>query len=343
MSGLRDSGEEIPGEDRSEIEPELQALLKPLTESHDADDSSDQLEESVLKKQKRMARLIIVLALIIIVMLAVVLYLLFRGTAKPAQPGPDIITTGQPGSSPLPTDTPSPINTPSQTDAITGDPTPTSPAATTTEPQQQITSIVITYAGQEVHDFTEPIGMVIRLGVRIEPSGTKLSEPVVWQSSNTDVFTVEPENPEGTSAKVTIIGASAERYAVLTASIGGVSAKCDVRHPNAPPPGVVTTDSPNGTASITSLVITYAGQQVVDITESVGMQIPLRVRIEPAGITLGEPIIWHSSNTGVFEVKPDNPEGTSATITIIGTAQEKRAILTVSIGKVSAGCNIRVR
>jgi hypothetical protein len=61
------------------------------------------------------------------------------------------------------------------------------------------------------------------------------------------------------------------------------------------------------------------------------------VRVEPIGIE--EEIIWMSSDRSVFEVVPQNTEGTQARITMIGRGT---ADLIVSVGGVEAVCIIRV-
>jgi uncharacterized protein YjdB len=69
-----------------------------------------------------------------------------------------------------------------------------------------------------------------------------------------------------------------------------------------------------------------------------GDRITLSARIEPVGID--EEIIWTSSNTSVFEVVPDNVEGTAATITAMGSGS---ATVRVSVGGREAECIVRVR
>ena len=92
-----------------------------------------------------------------------------------------------------------------------------------------VASMIITYAGQEKTDFTGYVGERVSLRVKIEPPGLELTEEVIWQSSDTSVFEVVKDNTEGTAATVTIIGTGSAKSATLTASIGGVEAKCTVR------------------------------------------------------------------------------------------------------------------
>jgi hypothetical protein len=102
-------------------------------------------------------------------------------------------------------------------------------------------------------------------------------------------------------------------------------------------------------ADAQSIVITYANSPVADFTEPIGARIPLNAKIGPVGVVVDEPIKWESSNTEIFEVVPVNPEGTAATVSIIGTvtapdgALISNAILTASIGGMKYECIVRVR
>ena len=93
---------------------------------------------------------------------------------------------------------------------------------------------------------------------------------------------------------------------------------------------------------VQSLQIMYARTAVSDFTMPIGSQIPLNISIEPAGAEYDEEIIWASSDTSVFEVSKNNPEGTTAIVTIIGSGSASSAVLTVSIGNVKAECIVRV-
>ena len=103
------------------------------------------------------------------------------------------------------------------------------------------------------------------------------------------------------------------------------------------------TETPTPTPVIESIQITYAGLPNNDFSAPVGSPpIPLRVRIEPVGIEINERVIWTSSDTSVFDVVADNPEGTSATVNIIGSGTERAATLTVSIGGIEDHCIVRI-
>ena len=88
----------------------------------------------------------------------------------------------------------------------------------------EVVSVVITYSGRPLQDFTIKTGERAPLRVRIEPIGVEAE--ITWSSSNTSVFEVVPENAEGVSAVVTGIGIGS---ATLTVSVGGVEAACIVR------------------------------------------------------------------------------------------------------------------
>ena len=113
--------------------------------------------------------------------------------------------------------------------------------------------------------------------------------------------------------------------------------------PESPEPDEIETESPSPTPiEVQSVDITYAGLPITDFSEPVGATVPLRARVEPA-VEFDEEIEWTSSDTSVFEVVKDNPEGTAATVHIIGSGTSTFATLTVSIGGVEAECIVRVR
>ena len=105
--------------------------------------------------------------------------------------------------------------------------------------------------------------------------------------------------------------------------------------PNTPPPPEIPPPP-----EVRSVSIVYGSQNRVmtDFTVRVGEPVPLRVRVEPAGV--GEEIIWFSSNTAVFEVVPTNMEGTAARVTGQGRGT---ATLTVTVGGITAECTVRGR
>ena len=102
-------------------------------------------------------------------------------------------------------------------------------------------------------------------------------------------------------------------------------------------------ETPTPVPRAESIEITYAGSLIDDFSEPRGTRIPLRVRIEPAGVEFSERVVWRSSDTSVFEVVEENTEGTAATVTITGTGSATMATLTVSIDGVEAECVVRVK
>ena len=99
--------------------------------------------------------------------------------------------------------------------------------------------------------------------------------------------------------------------------------------------------SPTVPVQVQSVTITYAGYPIADFSEPTGKEIPLGVRVEPAGVEFSE-VIWESSDRGIFEVVKTNLDGTAAKVTIIGTRVQSFAILTVRVGDVEATCYVRV-
>ena len=97
------------------------------------------------------------------------------------------------------------------------------------------------------------------------------------------------------------------------------------------------TETPPSTEVI-SVTIMYTNQVKTDFTAGVGERVPLRARIEP--VSIDEDIIWTSSDSSVFQVVADNPQGTSAVVTGIGNGT---ATLTVTVGDKEATCTVRVR
>jgi len=104
------------------------------------------------------------------------------------------------------------------------------------------------------------------------------------------------------------------------------------------PPGITDTAPP--AAQVRSVAIVYGPRKIVktDITEKIGVKIPLRVDIEPVGVL--DEIIWTSSNPAVFEVTVTNTECTQVSVTglTVGTAT-----LTVAVGGEEAKCIIRIK
>ena len=122
---------------------------------------------------------------------------------------------------------------------------------------------------------------------------------------------------------------------------GAIATPSPTETPPTPPPdagsGNAGTDSPPTVGDVVSVAIVYSNRPVDDVTIGIAERAPLRVRIEPVGV--GSEIVWTSSNASVFQVVPDNAEGTSAMITGVGVGV---ATLTASVDGVEADCVIRV-
>ena len=107
--------------------------------------------------------------------------------------------------------------------------------------------------------------------------------------------------------------------------------------PSASPSPVEETSPEAPTPVVTSVTITYAGIMKDDFTAKIGEQVPLKVRIEPAGIEAEAE--WISSNTNVFEVVAKDTAGIEAKVTGKGKGD---ATLTVKVGDIEAKCIVRV-
>ena len=108
--------------------------------------------------------------------------------------------------------------------------------------------------------------------------------------------------------------------------------------PSSSPPEESPTAPPQPEVRTVQIVYGSNNSPRDDITVRVGERVPLRVRIEPLGVT--DEIIWSTSNRAIFDVVPTNTEQTAARITGIARGTET---LTVTVGGVTATCIIRVR
>ena len=117
--------------------------------------------------------------------------------------------------------------------------------------------------------------------------------------------------------------------------------------PVLPSPDPIETETetpPPPPPKVESVVILYAKYPIPDneFSTDVGDKTPLTVRIEPAGVEFDDEIIWESSDKTVFDVVKD-VEGTSATVTSIGSGSARMATLTVTVGDIKAECIVRIR
>ena len=112
-----------------------------------------------------------------------------------------------------------------------------------------------------------------------------------------------------------------------------------VEPPNSPSPSDTSPSSlPAPEPRLVQIV--YGKQSTVktDITEKIGVKLPLRAKIDPIGTT--DEIIWESSDEKVFQVTVTNPEKTQVNVVGVGVGT---ATLTVKVGNVEAKCIIRMK
>jgi len=102
-------------------------------------------------------------------------------------------------------------------------------------------------------------------------------------------------------------------------------------------PTTSETPAESPTATVQSVIITYANLKKTDFTEHIGIKVPLKAKVEPPGIDVD--IEWSSSNTDIFEVVPKDVNGNAADV--IGKAKGD-ATLTVRVGDVEATCIVRI-
>ena len=114
----------------------------------------------------------------------------------------------------------------------------------------------------------------------------------------------------------------------------------EVDPPDTPGPSESSPPTTPPAPQVRSVDIVYgrAGTVKTDITEKIGVKLPLRARIEPLGTT--DEIIWKSSDEKVFQVTPSNTEGMQVTVVGVGVGT---ATLTVTVGNVEAKCIIRMK
>lgn len=92
------------------------------------------------------------------------------------------------------------------------------------EAPADVTSVTITYSSRPQTDFTINIGERVPLRARLEPADAEAF--IEWESSDTDVFQVVPQDTEGKSAMVTAIGRGT---AELIVTAGEVETACTIR------------------------------------------------------------------------------------------------------------------
>ena len=102
---------------------------------------------------------------------------------------------------------------------------------------------------------------------------------------------------------------------------------------------VVDTSQPSN-PEVRSVVITYAGQQITDITMCVGEDIPLRVKVEPVGFD-GD-LLWLVSDENVFDVLIADPAGFDVTLNAISPGIATLSVAVGDLGHIYAECIVRV-
>lgn len=114
-----------------------------------------------------------------------------------------------------------------QSEALEGDvaatavPTPTAAPTPTPTPPPVVTSLMITYGGQEMVDFTEGVGTEVQLVASTYPLNVEVD--VQWSSSDEEVATVSDDG------LVTITGPGA---CTIEAVAGGIRKTCIARGVN---------------------------------------------------------------------------------------------------------------
>lgn len=111
---------------------------------------------------------------------------------------------------PVPTPTPSmPVDTPT--------PTPTPPPTPTPSPTPNVSSITITWMGNALTEFTQPMGSTIDLDAVVYP--IEVEAEVEWSSSDEGIFTIDQNG---------VLTPVSSGWANVIAQCGGITATCRV-------------------------------------------------------------------------------------------------------------------
>ena len=110
-----------------------------------------------------------------------------------------------------------PIPTPTPTVTVTPTPTPTPPPTPTPSPTPNVTSITITYMGNAVTEFTQPMGTTIDLDAVVYPIDVEAE--VEWSSDNEEVFTIDENG---------VLTPVAPGWGTVIVTCGGITASCRV-------------------------------------------------------------------------------------------------------------------
>ena|GEM_PF-4560695 len=85
-------------------------------------------------------------------------------------------------------------------------------------PSNEVLSVIITYNGRLVTEFSARAGEVVPLRVRVEPPDIK--SIINWESSDLSIIDVKPTNTDSTSVDIKALGVG---IATLTVTVGNVS------------------------------------------------------------------------------------------------------------------------
>ena len=178
------------------------------------------------------------------------------------------------------------------------------------------------------------VALVLIFGILLVFTGvfTKVrTEPEV---APTDILTAAPDYSDSLP-----ITTSQDASSAVAPSDEPPQTQPDEASPDA---GTDADAAPKSGTQVESVFITYANAVMDDISGNVGYVFTLKVLLKPANAQLDGAVIWSSSDTSVFTVTPDDSDGMSATITIVGSGSAHNATLTVRAGEAEAQCIIRV-
>jgi len=215
--------------------------------------------------------------------------------------------------------------------------TPESPVTTVQPPESPLPDVrtTIMYADRPVTDFTMEVGEKVPLSVRIEPVGAE--GDILWHSSDPEILDIVLSK---TTGSVVIVTAKDRGTVTLSVSVDGVEvAECNVRiRHGRNDPDVEDAPSERPASEVQSVVLTYRGRPINDITLHVGERFTLGIEVEPD--VVDEQFTFIKSDSDVFDIVYTHPLNIEATITATGRGT---ATLTVYVGEASAECIIRVR
>ena len=155
---------------------------------------------------------------------------------------------------------------------------------------------------------------------------------VLLLTTNTPEDDISPDGPviETTGTDTDLLGEDGNTSAMNSNSFTPPSSPED--------PTDTSTESPSPLPpAISSVMITYIGAKKSEFTCHVNEKVPLRIKIEPAGVEAE--IIWESSNTDFFDIIDVNEAGDNGTV--IGLSPGN-GTLTIKVGDITETCIVRV-